>query len=240
MSHFIYILQSDASTFTISSNTIMAHVDSSFYKALINGENVSRIINSNNVYYVDADSVSMGLMVSYMRGYLFDPSNLEYDTLVKLRADAKYFNLTGLLDIIEANLDESNYITEPAICTSYEPEPINLSDIIRENQNASPERTLNTSIEEILGDDYDIIKSLVHRLQSGETEIIMDDGNPLVDFEDDELEMPEPDIIQRLSNNPEVLELIKQQQRDYDNLSEESDDSFDGEIELLSDEEKDD
>ena len=113
MQNEVIVLDVGGKKFTSSLQTILAEPDSLLGR-MFSGRHPQEIQNDGSIF-IDRDGTHFGIILNYLRDAITSKKQLPDDlnTLSRLSCEVQYYELKGLLNIIEPIENEQNAITEP-------------------------------------------------------------------------------------------------------------------------------
>ena len=113
MQNEVIVLDVGGKKFTSSLQTMLAEPDSLLGR-MFSGRHPQEIQKDGSIF-IDRDGTHFGIILNYLRGAITSKKQLPDDlnTLSLLSCEVQYYELKGLLNIIEPIENEQNAITEP-------------------------------------------------------------------------------------------------------------------------------
>ena len=113
MQNEVIVLDVGGKKFTSSLQTMLAEPDSLLGR-MFSGRHPQEIQKDGSIF-IDRDGTHFGIILNYLRGAITSKKQLPDDlnTLSRLSCEIQYYELKGLLNIIEPIENEQNEITEP-------------------------------------------------------------------------------------------------------------------------------
>ena len=113
MQNEVTVLDVGGKKFTSSLQTMLAEPDSLLGR-MFSGRYPQEIQYDGSIF-IDRDGTHFGIILNYLRGTITSKKQLPDDlnTLSRLSCEVQYYELKGLLNIIEPIENEQNAITEP-------------------------------------------------------------------------------------------------------------------------------
>ena len=113
MQNQVIVLNVGGTSFTTSLQTVRAEADSKLGR-MFSGRHVLKT-HKDGKFFIDRDGTHFGFILNYLRGQITSKEQLpdDHNTLSHLSSEAQYYQLKGLLNIIEPIKNEQNTILEP-------------------------------------------------------------------------------------------------------------------------------
>lgn len=113
MQNEVIVLDVGGKKFTSSLQTMLAEPDSLLGR-MFSGRHPQEIQKDGSIF-IDRDGTHFGIILNYLRGAITSKKQLPDDlnTLSLLSCEVQYYELKGLLKIIEPIENKQNAITEP-------------------------------------------------------------------------------------------------------------------------------
>ena len=113
MQNEVIVLDVGGKKFTSSLQTMLAEPDSLLGR-MVSGRHPQEIQKDGSIF-IDRDGTHFGIILNYLRGAITSKKQLPDDlnTLSLLSCEVQYYELKGLLKIIEPIENKQNAITEP-------------------------------------------------------------------------------------------------------------------------------
>ena len=113
MQNEVIVLDVGGKKFTSSLQTMLAEPDSLLGR-MFSGRHPQEIQKDGSIF-IDRDGAHFGIILNYLRGAITSKKQLPDDlnTLSLLSCEVQYYELKGLLKIIEPIENKQNAITEP-------------------------------------------------------------------------------------------------------------------------------